>query len=99
MNPGREQSLPLQIAVSGATGTGAVAKAWTMVRWLRIIPIAETDTFDVTIKDSNGLIMLKRTTVLGTMAERIEMSLGIMASILIENASQDGTYRAIFDLH
>ena len=99
MTPGREQSLPLSIAIASGTGTGTLSKVWTICRWIRVIPIAETDSFDVTIKDSDGYIMFTRTGQIGTLAERIEMSCGIMATILIANTTQDGTYRVRLDLH
>jgi hypothetical protein len=96
---GREQSVPLNITISSGAGTGTLTKMWTLVRWLRIIPVSESDTFDVTVKDAEGLIMLSRTGQTGTLAERIEMSLGIMNSIVVANASQDGTYKCRLDLH
>lgn len=96
---GREQSVPLAIVVSSGSGTGTLTKMWTLVRWLRVIPVAESDTYDVSIKDAEGLIMFNRTSQTGTLAERIEMSLGIMNSIVIANATQDGGYRIRLDLH
>jgi hypothetical protein len=96
---GREQSIQLNIVVSSGTGTGTLTNAWTLARWIRVKPISETDTYDLTIKDSDGIIMLKRTSQLGTFSERLEMSLGIMRTFLIENATADGTYQSRLDLH
>lgn len=99
MTPGREQSVPLTIAVSSGAGSGTLTKMWTLVRWLRVIPVSETDTFDLTVKDADGFIMLSRTSQLGTYSERLEMSLGIMQTIEIANALQDGSYKCRLDLH
>lgn len=96
---GREQSKRLSITVSSGTGTGTAAKDWTIAHWVRVIPVAESDTYDVTIKDSDGHIMVKRTGQLGTMSENLRLSLGIVGSVLIENAAQDGTYTVKFDCH
>lgn len=99
MSIGREQVVPLNIAVSSGTGTGTLTKMWTLVRWIRVCPISETDTYDFTIKDAEGLIMVKRTSQLGTFSEKLDMSLGIMQTFLIENASADGTFKCRLDLH
>lgn len=99
MSVGRQQSLRLNIAISSGTGTGALVKAWDIVRWLRVIPVAESDTYTLTVKDADGHIMLKRTSQLGTFSENIEMSLGIMKTVLIEDATQDGTYIVKLDMH
>lgn len=96
---GREQSLRLNITVSSGSGTGNVTNTWDIVRWLRVIPVAEGDTYTVTVKDRDGLIMLKRISQEGTLSEMVEMSLGIMGSIVIESASQDGTYIVKFDMN
>ena len=64
---GREQSLFLIIAVAGGTGTGTVTPLWAICRWIRIIPTAESDTYDVTFKDGDGDIMLVRTGIVGTL--------------------------------
>lgn len=95
----REQSLRLAITISSGTGTGTVTNVWDIVRWFRVSPVSENDTYDLTIKDAAGRIMLKRTTYLGTFSEKIEMSLGIIRTIQIDNATQDGTYTALFDMH
>ena len=96
---GRESSLRLNIVVASGTGTGTLTKAWDIVRWFRAIPIAETDTFDCTIKDADGHIMSKWTGQLGTLSQNLEMSLGIMQTVLIENAAQDGTYIVKLDMN
>jgi hypothetical protein len=96
---GREQVARLAITVSSGSGTGNCTAAWDLIRWLRIKPIAETDSFDLTIADREGILMLKRTAQVGTFAEKVEMSLGIMGSIAIANATQDGTYQVRFDMH
>ena len=96
---GREQVLRLNITISSNTGTGALAPAWDIARWVRCIPVAETDSYDLTIKDGEGHIMLKRTSQIGTFSERLEMSLGIMKTVLIENATQDGTFIIKLDMN
>lgn len=96
---GKQQSLRLSIAVAAGTGIGTITNDWSLVRWLRIKPIAETDSFDVSIKDADGIIMFSRVGQIGTLAERIEMSLGIMRTITIINATQDGTYNCRLDMH
>lgn len=99
MAVGREQSRSLSITVSSATGTGSPTPIWAVARWIRVIPVSETDTYDVTFKDGDGDIMGKYTGQSGTLSQRLEMSLGILKTVLIENASQDGTYRIKFDFH
>lgn len=99
MVPGKEQVRRLGITVSSGAGTGTLTSEWTLARWIRIIPIAETDSYDVTFKDGDGHIMALRTGVTGTMSENLEMSLGILKTVVIANATQDGTYVAKFDLH
>lgn len=97
--PGREQSKRLAITVSSGGGTGSVTSEWTISRWIRIKPVAESDTFDVTLKDGDGDIIMKRTGQMGTLSENLELSLGIVKTVLIENASQDGAYVCKFDCH
>lgn len=97
--PGKEQSLKLSISIAGGTGTGTVTNSWDLIRWIRIIPVAETDSYDVTLKDGDGHIMVKRTGQTGTLSENLELSLGILKTILIENATQAGAYTAKLDLH
>lgn len=96
---GREQSLDLNITISSGSGTGTLTPVWALARWVRVTPVNETDTYDLTIKDGKGRIMLKRTTYLGTFSEKLEMSLGIMKSIVIANAAVDGTYAVNLDAH
>ena len=95
---GREQSLRLSITISSGSGTGTITPAWDQVRWLRIVPVAESDTYTLTVKDKAGFIMLKRTAQEGTFSELVDMSLGIMGSIAISSASQDGTFTVLFDM-
>lgn len=99
MTPGRDQSVPLNVTVSSGSGTGTLTPAWVLARWIRVVPIAETDTYDLTIKDGEGLIIVYRTGQLGTLSERLELSLGIMKTVQIANAAQDGTYKVRMDLH
>lgn len=96
---GPQKSLRLNIVVSSGSGTGTLTNEWTSSRWIRVKPIAETDTFDLTIKDADGQIMVSRTSQLGTLSEKLEMSLGIMQTVSIANAAQDGTYVVKFDTH
>lgn len=97
--PGKQAVLRLNITVSSLTGTGTVTNEWNIARWVRVIPVAETDTFDVTFKDADGHIMVKRTSNTGTMSEQLDLSLGIVRTVLIENATQDGTYVVKFDMN
>lgn len=99
MSTGAEQVKRLVIAVSSGAGTGSVAPQWSLARWIRVHPIAETDTFDMTFKDGEGTIMLVRTSQTGTFSEQVNMSLGIIKSVVIANASQDGNYVVHFDCH
>ena len=96
---GPQKSLQLSITISSGSGTGTITSEWVVARWLRIKPIAETDTYNVTILDADGVIMLSRTSQLGTLSEKVEMSLGIMRTIAITSATQDGTYTVKFDVH
>lgn len=95
---GREQSLKLAITVSSGSGTGTVTKAWDLIRWLRVIPTTEADTYTLTLKDADGYIILKRTDQLGTFSERVEISLGILNTVEITSASADGTYNCRLDM-
>lgn len=96
---GREQVRRLDITISSATGTGSLTPIWALARWIRCAPIAETDTYDITIKDGSGFIMMKRTGQLGTLSEQLTLSMGIAKTVLIENATQDGTYTFLADMH
>src|SRR5438128_2662549 len=99
MAVGREQSIALAIVVVGATGTGTFTNVWALARWIRVQPIAETDTYSLTIKDADGIIMLSRSGQVGTYSEKLDMSLGIMRTITIASATQDGTYQCRLDMH
>jgi len=99
MNTGKEAVRRLNITVTSGTGTGTVISQWDLARWVRVVPVNETDTYDVTFKDADGFIMGKYTSQAGTMSAKLEMSMGIMRTVLIENASVDGTYKVLFDLH
>lgn len=96
---GREQSLKLNIIVSAGTGTGNVSPVWAIARWIRIIPTAETVSYDVTFKDGDGDIMTVRTGVTGTYSESLNMSLGILKTVVIANATADGTFKLKMDCH
>lgn len=99
MDSGSEGVKRLSITVSSGSGTGTLTPQWSLARWIRIHPIVETNTYDVTFKDGEGFIMLVRTSMTGTMSEELNMSMGIIKTIVIANASQDGTYVVHFDLH
>lgn len=99
MSTGKEQRRRLNITISSNSGTGTLTSEWTLSRWLRVVPVAETDSYDVTFKDADGFIMAQRTGQIGTMSENLQMSLGILKTILIQNATQDGTYVFLADLH
>lgn len=96
---GKEASRKLSITISSGSGTGNISPEWAIARWVRVVPVAETDSFDVTIKDGDGLIIVKRTGQVGTLSEMLELSLGIAKTVLIQNTTQDGTYTFIADLH
>ena len=99
MNVGAEKVKRLSITVTSGTGTGTLTPEWTLARWIRIKPVAESDTYTVTLKDGDGDIMMERTDQEGTLSENLEMSLGILKTVLIESASQDGTYLFKADCH
>lgn len=96
---GREQVRLLSVTISSGTGTASVVPIWALARWIRVIPVAETDTYDVTFKDGDGDIMGKYTGQTGTFSQQLDFSLGILKTVLIQNAAQDGTYKVKFDLH
>lgn len=98
-NEGSQQVIRGSITISGGSGSLSLTNVWLNSRWVRIKPIAESDTFDMTISDGEGILMASRTGQLGTLSERLEMSLGIMKTIAIANAAQDGTYQVRFDIH
>lgn len=97
--PGKEQSRLLNITVSSGSGNGTITNQWDVCRWIRIIPVAESDTYNATVKDAAGDIILSRTGQLGTLSENLEISLGIAKTVEISSAAQDGTYKVKFDLH
>lgn len=99
MNVGKEQSKLLNISVSGATGTGTITNQWDIARRMRVIPTTENDTYDVAVKDADGDLIMQRTSQTGTLSELQEISLGIAKTVVISNASADGTYKIKFDLH
>ncbi len=98
-NEGPQQSVKLNIVVSSGAGTGTVSPLWVNSRWLRIKPINETDTYTITAKDADAIIMFVRTGQIGTFAEKLEMSLGILSTIAISGATTDGTYVCKFDIN
>lgn len=99
MSTGKEQVRQLTITIASATGTGTLTSEWTLARWLRCVPVAETDSYDLTLKDGKGFIIAKRTGQVGTWSENLQISLGILKTVLIENATQDGSYQFLADLH
>lgn len=98
-NEGSQQSIKGTITVSSGSGSLTLTPIWLSARWVRVAPVSETDTYDLTILDGDGLIMVKRTSQLGTFSERLEMSLGIMKTVQIASATQDGSYSVRFDPH
>jgi hypothetical protein len=99
MSTGKEAVRVLNITVSSGTGTGAVSSQWDLARWVRVIPNAESTTFDVTFKDGDGDIIGKYTSQTGTFSMLMNVSLGIVKTVLIENSTADGTFKVKFDLH
>lgn len=98
-NEGSEQSIVGSITVSSGSGSLTITNRWLNARWIRIKPVAESDTYTLTISDADGIMMAKRTGQEGTFSEMLEMSLGIIRTIAISSASQDGTYIVKFDPH
>lgn len=96
---GKEQSKLLTITVTSGSGTGTITNQWDIARWVRIIPVAEGNTYDVAFKDADGDIIASRTGQSGTLSEMLSLSLGILKTVAITNASQDGTFKAKFDMH
>ncbi len=99
MAVGKEQSRLLNITVAGGTGTGTVISEWALARWIRVIPTTESDTYDVTFKDGDGDPMVVRTGMTGTMSEQLDISLGILKTVVIANSSSSGTYKVKLDMH
>ena len=98
-NEGSQQSIKGAITVSSGSGSLTVTNTWLNARWIRVKPVAESDTYDLSIKDADGMIMATRTGQLGTFSEMLEMSLGIIRTVEIASATQDGTYQVKFDPH
>jgi len=99
MDAGREQSLPLTVAVSSGSGTGTIAKIWSICRRLRIIPPNENAEYTFSILDGSGYLIFKRVAQLGSFSDNQYLSLGVANSVSIESATVDGDYRFIFDMH
>lgn len=95
---GREQSVPLSVAVSSGSGTGTFANSWDIIRRLRVCPPNETTTYTVTIKDAGGYVVVPATDFTGTLP-LADLSLGIIKTIEITNSSADGTFHIFADLH
>lgn len=98
-NEGSERSIRGSITVSSGSGTLNLTPIWLNARWVRIKPVAETDSFDVTISDGDSILIASRTGQVGTLSEQLSISLGIAKTISISNASQDGTYQVRLDPH
>lgn len=98
-NEGSQQSVKGTITISSGSGSLTLTNAWLNARWVRVKPVAETDSFDLTISDADGIIMLYRQGQTGTLSEKLEMSLGIMRTVQIANATADGTYTLKLDIH
>jgi hypothetical protein len=98
-NEGSERSIRGAITVSSGSGSLSLTPIWLNARWVRIKPVAETDSYDVTISDGDGILIASRTGQIGTMSEQLSISLGIAKTIAIANASQDGTYEVRLDPH
>lgn len=96
---GSQQSIKGTISVSSGAGSLTLTPTWLSARWIRVKPVNETDTYDLTISDADGIIMLTRLTQTGTFSEKMEMSLGVMRTVQIANAASDGTYQVRFDTH
>lgn len=99
MAPGKEQCIVLNVDVSSGSGSGTISKEWSIARRFRVVPPSETASYDVSVKDANATLILKRSSVVGTLSELQYLSLGIVSSVTIENGSVDGTYVVKFDMH
>lgn len=98
-NEGSQQVIKGAITISGGSGVLTLTNIWLNARWIRIKPVAETDTYTVVGADAEGIIMFSRTSQLGTLSEKLEMSLGVLRTITVSSAAQDGTYQVRFDPH
>lgn len=96
---GSQQSIKGTVAISSGSGSLTLTNAWLNARWIRIKPVAETDSYTVVVSDADGMIMFSRTAQVGTLSEKLEMSLGIMRTVQISSATQDGSYTVKFDIH
>jgi hypothetical protein len=97
--PGKEQVKRLAITVSSGSGSGTVTNQWDICRRWRLIPPSEAAIYTVTLKDADGHMIAKRTQTTGTLSEIDEISLGIVRTVEITSASEDGSYIAKFDMH
>lgn len=97
--PGKEQVKRLNITVLSGTGTGTISNQWDVCRRVRVIPPNETDTYDLSIKDADGDLIVYRQGQLGTFSELQEVSLGIASTVVIANGTSDGQYKIKWDLH
>jgi hypothetical protein len=97
--PGREEVRPLSITVASGTGTGSITGIWAIARRIRVIPPAETTSYDISVKDGAGDLIIKREAVVGTLSEIQELSLAIASSVVIAKSSADGTFKVRFDMH
>lgn len=96
---GSQQSIKGSITISSGSGSLTLTPTWQNARWVRIKPVAETDSYTLTISDAEGIIIVYRVGQVGTMSERLELSLGIARTIQIASATQDGTYAIRLDPH
>ncbi len=99
MNPQREESRTLTIVVSSGSGTGTISNSWDVTRRIRVSPPNETATYDFTIKDNAGRLILKRTDKEGTLSEAQQISTGIAKTFVVEEATVDGNYIVSLDMH
>jgi len=100
MAVGKEQSILLNVVISSGSGNANIAKQWDIARRLRVIPLAETNRYNVTIDDGDGDIIFFREDQIGTLSETVDLSLGIAANVAISvTTGADGTYKVKFDMH
>lgn len=97
--PGKQAVKRLDVSVTGGTGTGTLTNQWDIARRVRIIPPSETTSYDFTIKDGEGDLIILRNGAIGTTSEQLELSMGICSTINITNSSSNGTFKCKFDLH
>lgn len=99
MDSGKQQSRVLNITVSSASGSGAINGDWDICRRIRVVPVNETTSYDVSITDADGDKIFERLGMRGTLSEIQYLSMAIAATVSISNSSDDGTYKVKFDLH